>query len=74
MTEVVLSDMILLDSKGTGESMSSGQDEFNVPDNLDEVPVAEEPKAEKPKKENNKQSLPSKDGKAEDVATDDIPF
>ena len=65
MTEVVLSDMILLDSKGTGESMSSGQDEFNVPDNLDEVPVAEEPKAEKPKKETKK---------VEETATDDIPF
>ncbi|MEK7473006.1 MAG: single-stranded DNA-binding protein [Patescibacteria group bacterium] len=32
MTEVVLSDMILLDSKPVGESMESENQEFNVPD------------------------------------------
>ncbi|MDP3917963.1 MAG: single-stranded DNA-binding protein [Candidatus Woesebacteria bacterium] len=33
MTEVVLSDMILLDSKPVGESMESESQEFNVPEN-----------------------------------------
>ena len=40
MTEVVLSDMILLDSKPVGESMESENQEFNVPDE------SKEPKTE----------------------------
>lgn len=60
MTEVVLSDMILLDSKGTGES--TGTEEFNVPESLDEVP-AEEPKVAKKVSK-----------KTEEVNSDDIPF
>jgi single-strand DNA-binding protein len=59
MTEVVLSDMILLDSKGMGES-DSGPEEFNVPD---EIPVADEPK--ETKKESKKK---------DEVVSDDIPF
>ena len=49
MTEVVLSDMILLDSKPVGDSsVSSGQEsqEFDVPDSIDDVKV-EEAKTEK---------------------------
>ena len=62
MTEVVLSDMILLDSKGAGESVGgSDSQEFNVPDNLDEPKVEEV----KPKKESKK---------SEEAAGDDIPF
>lgn len=64
MTEIVLSDMILLDSRRDGEVST---DEFNVPENLDEgqVPEAtEEPKSKgKSKKEN-----------VESPASDDIPF
>lgn len=37
MTEVVISDMILLDSRGGG-------DDFDVPADFDEAPIAEEPK------------------------------
>ncbi len=60
MTEVILSDMILLDSKGAGDSDSGSESqEFNVPD---EVP-AEEPKVSK--KESKK---------VEEPANDDIPF
>jgi len=66
MTEVVLSDMILLDSKPTGESTESESQEFNVPEEAPAVEV-------KPKKESNKQSLPLR-GKSEEVTSDDIPF
>ena len=65
MTEVVLSDMILLDSKGAGESNSSSAgDTFDVPDNLDEIQT--DPKEEKTKE--------VKKAKVEDTTSDDIPF
>ena len=51
MTEVVLSDMILLDSKGAGET-TSATEEFNVPEGFDE-PVTEEPKQKKESKKKN---------------------
>lgn len=59
MTEVILNDMILLDS-GRGEAMvdSGSSEEFNVPD---EAPAKET----KPKKESKK---------SEEVTSDDIPF
>lgn len=65
MTEVILSDMILLDSKGAGDSdMGMPSENFEVPDNLDEI--AAEPKEEKTKK--------STKAKVEDSSSDDIPF
>lgn len=64
ISEVVINDMILLDSKGAGEGVAEGPDTFEVPDNLDEV--AAEPKEEKVKKV----AKP----KTEDVSSDDIPF
>ena len=64
MTEVVLSDMILLDSKGAGESEIGGADTFEVPDNLDEIQA--EPVEEKTKKVSKE--------KVEETASDDIPF
>lgn len=64
ISEVVINDMILLDSKGAGEGVTEGPDTFEVPDNLDEV--AAEPKEEKAKKVTK--------AKTEDVASDDIPF
>ncbi len=58
ISEVVINDMILLDSKGAGDaSASSAQDEFNVPEEKVEPKVA--------KKESKK---------AEQTGTDDIPF
>lgn len=64
VTEVVINDMILLDSKPAGDNAgpetSSGQDEFNVPD---EVPVVEELKSKSKKVE----------PKVEETS-DDIPF
>jgi single-strand DNA-binding protein len=60
ITEVVISDMILLDSKG--EQVSGGEETFEIPDNLDEVVASSE---EKPKKKNEKK---------EEVVADDIPF
>lgn len=61
MTEVILSDMILLDSKGSGESNEIGGEsqEFNVPEEV------EEPKKSNAKKVNEKSEAP---------ASDDIPF
>jgi len=61
MTEVILSDMILLDSKGAGESNEIGGEnqDFNVP----EEAVVNEPKVSK--KETKK---------VEETASDDIPF
>lgn len=65
ISEVVINDMILLDSKGAGEGVAvDSPDTFEVPDNLDEVAVA--PKEEKAKKVTK--------AKVEDVASDDIPF
>ena len=62
MTEVILSDMILLDSKGAGESDSGSESqEFNVPD---EIPT-EEPK---------KKSKSDESKKTEQTGTDDILF
>lgn len=71
ISEVVINDMILLDSRGAGDpSTGSGQaDEFNVPDNLDEVVTKEEPKVEI-KKVNDKKA----NAKSEEVVSDDIPF
>ena len=65
MTEVVLSDMILLDSKRDGE-VSSSSSEFNVPEDLDEsqVPLEE---TSKPKRKSKKEDV-------ESPASDDIPF
>lgn len=61
MTEVVLSDMILLDSKPTEDSPVSGrQDEFDVPDNMEENVASETAKTKTEKKE--------------EIVTDDIPF
>lgn len=62
ISEVVINDMILLDSKPVGDQAGSGQDEFNVPETV------EEPKTEDPK---------PKIKKAEEVkeeTSDDIPF
>ncbi|MFZ3301351.1 MAG: single-stranded DNA-binding protein [Microgenomates group bacterium] len=65
ISEVVINDMILLDSRGAGEGTTAeGPDTFDVPDNLDEV--AAEPKEEKVKKVAK--------AKTEDVSSDDIPF
>jgi len=67
MTEVVLSDMILLDSRPTGEAGTeavAGPEEFNVPDNFDvETDTQKEPKS-KSKKEEPKP----------EETSDDIPF
>ena len=66
MTEVVLSDMILLDSRPTGEvsAEAAGPEEFNVPDNFDvEVDTKKESKS-KTKKEESKP----------EETSDDIPF
>lgn len=68
-TEIVISDMILLDSKGAGESSPS--EEFNVPDDFDvnqDVEVKKEPVAAKSRK--SKKEEP----KAEESVGDDIPF
>ncbi len=60
MTEVILSDMILLDSKGIGDSDGGSENqEFNVPDEVQ----TEEPKVSK--KESKK---------VEESVADDIPF
>jgi len=66
MTEVVLSDMILLDSRPTGETSTEvvGPEEFNVPDNFDvEVETGKTSKS-KTKKEEPKP----------EETSDDIPF
>lgn len=65
MTEVVLSDMILLDSKPTGDlTASSGQEsqDFNVPEN----PPADAVEVKKTKNEEKT--------KSDETASDDIPF
>ncbi|EKE05127.1 MAG: hypothetical protein ACD_19C00426G0149 [uncultured bacterium] len=61
ISEVVINDMILLDSKPQGESVSSTHDEFNVPD--------EEPVVSTKPVEVKKSKI-----KTEEVTSDDIPF
>ena len=75
MTEIVISDMILLDSKGSGSNpeTSSGQDDFDVPADFDvnqEAPVAQKAND---KKENAK-SEKKPDAKVESSEDEDIPF
>lgn len=60
ISEVVINDMILLDSKPQGESTGSDQ-EFNVPEEVSET----ETKKKNDKKANDKSEAP---------ASDDIPF
>lgn len=69
MTEVVLSDMILLDSKQAGDS---GSDEFNVPETMD---VPEELESDKKVKQSPASETSKKEKvKEEEVSADDIPF
>lgn len=63
VTEVVISDMILLDSKGVGSESTSGEETFEVPDNLDEINQEVESKPTKSKKKTE-----------EETAGEDIPF
>ncbi|MEK7168811.1 MAG: single-stranded DNA-binding protein [Patescibacteria group bacterium] len=66
ISEVVINDMILLDSKPIGENAgpetSSGQDEFDVPDEIED------------KKIEVKSGESKKKTKSEEVVSDDIPF
>jgi single-strand DNA-binding protein len=69
-TEIVISDMIILDPKGA--VVSSG-DEFDVPESVGDIPTVEAPAEEKPKKEEKKGK---KETKKEDEPKEDeeIPF
>src|SRR3989344_9153858 len=68
-TEIVISDMILLDSKGAGSGTDvvSAPDEFNIPDDFDVNQVVEEKskpvaiKSSKSKKEEQKAEEPAGD-------------
>lgn len=62
ISEVVINDMILLDSKPVGDQASSGQDDFNVP----------EPE-EVSKEETGKSKTKKEEPKVEETS-DDIPF
>lgn len=67
-TEIVISDMILLDSKGAG--VESAPEEFNVPEDFD-VNQDAEAKEEKPSKASKGKK---QETKTEEPANDDIPF
>jgi len=64
ISEVVISDMILLDSKGTGESETVGSETFEVPEDLD---IVQSGAVEEKKTKVTKQ-------KVEETTSDDIPF
>jgi single-strand DNA-binding protein len=69
-TEIVISDMILLDSKGGGDGdVAVSTEEYNVPDEFDvnQDVAAKSEKAVKPAKK-------SKEEPKAEVAEDDIPF
>ena len=80
-TEIVISDMIILDSRGVVEK----SDDFEVPENLGDIGMGEaggdssakktKPKADDRKKP-SKSKKPKKKGEdeSEDDASDDIPF
>lgn len=70
ITEVVLTDMILLDSKQAGSE--SGVDDFNVPDNFE---VESQEPASEPKKQEKKVSKKGEvEEKSDSGVSDDIPF
>lgn len=66
ISEVVINDMILLDSKPIGEPAGSESQEFNVPESVE---VKKEEKVASEAKSVKKESK-----KAEEVTSDDIPF
>ena len=69
-TEIVISDMIILDPKGAVIPVG---DELDVPESVGEVPpVEEKPKKEKPAKAEKKGKKETKEEKAED--DEEIPF
>jgi len=81
-TEIVASDMILLDSRGSYSDEGGGSDDFNVPDDMGTEDVgrqeekkeeqrAEEEKKPEPKKETKKAT---KDAPSEEEIDDEIPF
>jgi len=69
MTEIVISDMILLDSKGSGEAST---DEFDVPEDFDVNQDVAEPQNQKPTAKASKKVVPAE--KIQDEADEDIPF
>jgi len=72
MTEVVVSDMILLDSKGMNESSST--DEFDVPTDFDvNQDVSAEKTDTKSQQKPDKKKKETKEG-VEDEQDEDIPF
>jgi len=72
-TEIVISDMIILDPKGAGVSVGN---EFDVPESVGEIPAIEVSQEEKPKKEEKKgKKEVNKDEKPKKVEEDEeIPF
>lgn len=62
ISEVVINDMILLDSKPQGESVVSESQEFNVPEEAEEMKKEEKVKSSKTAQ------------KTEESVSDDIPF
>jgi len=74
-TEIVINDMIILDSRRDGPT--SGSDDFDVPDNLGEEMQEEPPLEEETKTANVEKETKQKDSKNEekkDESEDEIPF
>lgn len=80
-TEVIISDMILLDSAGNRASstQSKGEEEsFEEPteeaEEVEEKPAKKETKSKKSKEEKEVESASEEEQSSEEVAPDDIPF
>jgi single-strand DNA-binding protein len=75
ITEVVINDMIILDSRGV--SADGGSNDFDIPDDSAAVAVdeasAQPAKAVSAKKKDDKKSVKKEEPKSED-ASEDIPF
>lgn len=70
MTEIVINDMIILDSRGSG---GTGGDDYGVPDSeLENVPAFDE--GAKPKTESKSKAAKTEDSNSEVSGDDDIPF
>lgn len=68
-TEIVISDMIILDPRGASAPVG---DEFDVPESVGDIPAVETPAEEKPKKEEKKTKKEEK--KVEPKEDEEIPF
>lgn len=73
-TEIVINDMIILDSRREGGAIASAPDDFNVPDNIGEETQEVTPAAKDTEKAVKKEKPVKKEEVKKDEPEDEIPF